>query len=381
MHQVDLFSAHLRKEQLKKLSAHTEVRQGTLEQRQRVYFKQGLYNLNKLRDRNLLSPEAIDLFTSDLTLPENRIFNKIPDSAFFSVARAVAMEKTFFSGSRDETIQLAMLMSIFTNLYDEIMDESSHLLEQGDKRWMHEVMSKRHWTGGNPPSLPEMHHRNPAVRILLEVIHSIISLVTSQPVWEHDSILRAEFGAASAAAFFSENDSVEVPGLHQIPFNIQTLGEKLQSKSVNWAWAVSLAPFCIHGWPSDIAPEQLRLVVSKLGLLGGWLDDLSDIEQDYVSGKWSNVFVELYKLLSFLPVARTDFPAVIRNCMADEAVVRHLVHIGSAYYLDLIDSLQQVRSDTEPFKEITHDTILMFLSPAWNNGVYQEHPVHHENNL
>ena len=380
MHQVDLFSSDLRREQLTELSLYLDVRPGLLKQRQRAYFKQGLYHLNKLRERALISPEAIDLFNSNLDLPENRIFHKIPVSVFFSVGRALAMEKTFFSGSSDDTVQLAMLMSIFTNLYDEIVDEAPNLLTAYDKQWMHEVMSKRGWVPGSPPTLPDTHQSHPAVRILLEVISSIISLVTSQIVWKSDSVVRAEFETASAAAFFAENDSVEVPDLDQIPANIQALGEKLQSKSVNWAWAVSLAPFCIHGWPPHVAPEQLRLIVSRLGVFGGWLDDLSDIEKDYVSNKWSNVFVELYKLLSFLPVASTDFPAVIRNCLADEAVVRHLVRIGSTYYSDLINALKAVNSNTEPFKEITHDTILMFLSPDCFSNAYQEAPVH-ENNL
>lgn len=381
MHQVELFSIDLRQDQLKELSAHFDVGQEKLEQRQRAYFKKGLYHLNKLRDRNLISPEVIDLFNSDLSMPENRLFHKVPVSVFFSVGRALAMEKTFFSDSSDDTVQLAILMSIFTNLYDEIIDESPHILTPSDKQWMHEVMSRRNWGSGIPPALPDSYQGHPAVRTLLEVICSIISLVTNQAVWQTDEIVRAEFKAATAAAFFSENESGKVPDLHQVPSDIQALGETLQFKSVNWAWAVSLAPFCIHGWAPHISPQQLRLIAGRLGVFGGWLDDLSDIETDYLSDKWSNVFVELYKLLSFLPVANTDFPAVIRNCLSDEAVVRHLVNLGCTYYLDLIEALESTSCNAGPFKEITHDTILTFLSPAWSNGVYQEDPVHHENNF
>ena len=368
MDQIGVLSRKLRRTYLE-----TEVQSGLTHpegftDRQSKYYEEGLFYLNRMIERKVLTMDLNDI--SNLASSDQLFnpINKITQACFFATARAKAIERSLYGTVTDDVVELAMLLSIFTNLLDEILDESPQVLTHGDMTFIKEVMTAQAWSETHRlPVIPIDPDRNSFATLLLEVMASIIRIVVSQPVWKSDPVLKSQFLNATAAAFAAEQESTKHLDLARIPSDIRQAEKELQLKSVNWAWAVSLAPACINGWPPDVSEDDFYLFTESLGTFGGWIDDLSDICLDYASNKWSNVFLEIHKLLSFLPSTTTDFPATLRNCLVDQGVVRHLTQIGINYHLDLLNKVGRISIDPEPIKRIISDTVLLYISHSHNS--------------
>src|SRR6187401_520119 len=116
MDQIDVLSRKLRRTYLE-----TEIQSGLTHpegfaERQSKYYEEGLFYLNRIIERKILTIDLNDI--SNLASSDQFFnpINKITQASFFATARAKAIERSLYGTVTDEVVELAMLLSIFTNL-------------------------------------------------------------------------------------------------------------------------------------------------------------------------------------------------------------------------------------------------------------------------
>lgn len=342
-------------------------------------FKTGLFQTDMLVKNSAFD---LALFNRCKYLAETDVsfdyINHIPAAGFLAAHRANALEESLYGRATDEVAHLAILMSAFTNLLDGILDETPDIFSKEQAKALRAIFLQQDWSEKIVLDPVVIQNAHPVVELLFAVTGLIIEKITRSPYWIPGSQVAGEFRMASNAAFQSELRSTKYLGLHEIPEQLDLAKTELSGKSSNWAWAVAMAPICMNGWPDGLTIADFRKFCFTLGSFGGWLDDISDIKEDFYHSKWSNVFIEVYQRCSgFVPYAG-EFPFMLQHFLADRSIQQHVVAQGVRAFQQLQETVRSLPLQNQTIFENIAFSIYTFLGTAENLVAAQQEPALYE---
>lgn len=363
-------SAELQADQLKALRSLDPVVFDQFPERQAAFYETGMYHFARLFEKYDFSYELFDTCLK-LKYKDHRFsfVDDIPGAAFLDGARGQALEKCLFNREADHVVELSMLFSIFTNLLHGLLDKAPEMITRKEMAMLEKGMVKQSGSTHITDMPPCDTGSRPVTVLLFKVMAAIINTVTSYGVWKKDERIREEFTEAMKAAFLSEKNNRQYNDLFKIPADLSRAETDLYAKSCHWAWAGSLAPTCIHGWPRNMNKEGFRAFTYRLGVFGGWLDDMAGIAEDLRTGKWSSVLLEVYTLKTHLSMTDTPFPLLLQNSLADGSIQQHLIIKGISLYKDLLEQVAVFPGPTQFLSESIIDDVQTFL---WEPGKVAE---------
>jgi hypothetical protein len=287
---------------------------------------------------------------------------EVPGAALLAAARGKALEEAIFGSGSEAVEELALLMSVFTNLLDGLVDEAPEYLAP-DLAALIEIMGHREWARTGEPPVVEIKQRHPVVALLLDVAVEIIRRVVTAVPWQTDPALRVRFAAAAGEAFTAESASAEcaLVGPPADPAGYRTA---LRAKSVAWAWVTALAPLCTRGWPASLDPSAYRHFVTTLGVYGGWVDDIADIDRDLRAQRWSNVLLDVANWLGPRLSATHDLRSSLLYALGDSALTRSLATTGTSLYQGVRQSAAAAGLDLVPLQPVLSDLTQEWLETA-----------------
>lgn len=326
------------------------------------YTAQGLVTL-----RRIMTSTSIDQskFEDCLALAKQdaqfAFLHDISTAAILSTARTRALERGIFGTSSDAVAELALLLSLFTNLLDGLVDEAPIFLIP-DRELLYDIMVQQDWAETcTPPSYAPRQDRHPVVTLLYEVMFEIIRRIVQCKPWRDDSLLRERIASATRGAFVAESESVRCLLNETPPTDFDIYRRALQAKSVKWARVITLAPLCVRGWPTTLDADRYYQFIQQLGIYGGWIDDIADLALDLRQSRWSNVLLDLYTYLPWPPQRlHTDLRSTLLRALTFDYVTDRLVEMGGKLYDQLMWSLDQLSINSS-------DLILLFadLAQSW----------------
>lgn len=248
----------------------------------------------------------------------------IPDGPVLSMMRALALEATIFGDASRDVAELSLLMGTFTLLLDGLLDEAPGELAPLAP-WLDGIMRGQAWADAPlaPPPVEVTRTLHPVASLLVTITTVIIGRVTSHAGWG-DPVVRAEFRAASRAAYEAELASVDLSlGREPSP----SIHDRVVEKSTTCIWAGALLPCCVHGWPSGLDPRAFERMARAVGRLGGWVDDVVDVLEDVRGDRWSAVLLEMDAAARTLGITGTPHARLAR-ALQSPFVARHLTTVG-----------------------------------------------------
>lgn len=310
---------------------------------QSTLYRNGLYQLDQLIARSVLDNQLLDtcrrLAASDAAFS---YVNHLPKAAFLAAYRAQSLEESLYGRATDAVAQLAILLSAFTNLLDGIVDESPDILPPAQLQALEQVLTAANWETRAYTRILEFPDAHPIVRLLFAVTRHIIDSLVESPGWQQDPMLQAEFKKASKAAVMAELYSAQYQDLFVLPSDLAAAQHHLAAKSFHWARVIALAPICLNGWPPSLSADDFSAFAFALGRFGGWLDDLSDLSEDFHSRKWSNVSLTVYQLTTELMIPADQFPASLPILLSDAGIRQKIIGHGVRQFQEVTAALSRL---------------------------------------
>lgn len=334
------------------------------EERSSAYYREGMYNLNLIIDSGELSlnlvHKALEWRKQD---GRYQFLYDVPIASFFAAARANNLEKAFFGRQTKEVSQLAMLISIFTNLLDGIVDEVPEIIGSTDLKFIATQLTEQDWKDNRiVPESPLNTDRHPVVALLLEVTQAIIRHVMDAEVWQDQADIREQFGIATSNSFMAEIQSASFMIGTYWPTDFGHSIKELESKSIDPAWVGLLCPICFYGWPEGINGANIKMLATHLGSLGGWLDDISDLHKDLGSQVWSSLLLEIYRMIH-KQVSPSNVAISMAWGVSNDSIQNHLSRMGEERLTRLVTYIETLPIvDMNVMKRAIVDTICIFLN-------------------
>jgi hypothetical protein len=329
-----------------------------------IGMHQGSKYLNQLIEEEFSSELLAEVLAYKDVGANFEFLHHILYASFFAGARAQNVEASFFGKRTARVAKLGMLMSLFTNLFDGVLDEAPEIMDCRDLRFLGEQLRDQPWEKSRvAPTLSQSPDRHPVVTLLLQVMCTVIKYIINAPAWTKSRHIRKEFALATELSFKAEKGSTQYIIGSYWPSDINFLAGKLEAKSVAPAWIGLLFPICYHGWPDNVDAAGIKTLSVQLGALGGWLDDISDLHEDLEKKVWSNVLLEIYHLTHKGVKDRNSAIGMLKWSLTEPSIIRHIVTIGvekyskSMMYVDALNLL-----DPGPLKQSMADKTTIFLS-------------------
>lgn len=329
-----------------------------------IGMDQGSKYFNQLIDEELSSELMAEVLAYKDVGANFEFLDHLLYASFFAAVRAQNVEASFFGKRTAKVAKLGMLMSLFTNLFDGILDEAPEIMDCGDLRFLAEQLGDQPWKGSRvAPVLPRYPERHPIVTLLLQVMCTIINYMLKAPAWMKNPCIREEFALATNLSFNAEQSSTKYRIGSYWPSDVNFLAKELEAKSVAPAWIGMLFPICYHGWPDNVDAGGIKTLSVQLGELGGWLDDISDLHEDLEKEVWSNVLLEIYNQTHKGAKDRNSAILMLKWSLAEPTIIRHIVTMGVEKYsksMAYVDALNLL--DPVPLKQSMADKTTIFLS-------------------
>lgn len=359
---LGIITRSLRQEQLAALEKEAGWDSGEYTERMAAYAGSGLAAMHRIVAAASIENGRLEacLALADAD-PKLAFLANIPGAALLAAARGKALEQAIFASGSEAVEELALLMSVFTNLLDGLVDEAPEYLAP-DLPALVEIMADREWARTGQPPVLEVKRRHPVVALLLDVAVEIISRVVTAVPWHADADLRVRFSAAAGEAFSAESASADY-ALVGPPADPAGYRAALRAKSVAWAWVTALVPLCTRGWPSSLDPSAYRHFVTTLGVFGGWVDDIADLDRDLRAQRWSDVLLDVAEWLG-PRASKTDLRTSLVNALGDGGLRRSLVRTGTSLYQSARESAAAAGLDLAPLQPVLCDLTQEWLETA-----------------
>ncbi|MDG1573273.1 hypothetical protein OZ410_13165 [Robiginitalea sp. M366] len=264
-------------------------------------------------------------------------------AAFMAGYRAEQTSLAFYGKSHPDLFKTGMYISLFTNLLDGLLDEAPDHLSDADLQFVSEQLTlQAWWDRAKIPGIPIYPDRHPVAEVLLRTMTQVISMILGAAGWRKDTSIQTALKTAIRKSFDSEHRSVELRlSATHLTLN-GSLEQELQAKSIMPATMGLLLPVCFNGWPVGVSRAGLERLGVHMGILGGWLDDLADIQEDLHNEFWSNVLLEVYH----------SFPEAIRNNgwqvplleqgLTQMGIQSKLIHKGLVYFENILSCIEDL---------------------------------------
>ena len=345
-------------------------------ERSYTYYRDGMHNLDLMINSGELSPDlvwaALEWRKQD---SRYEFLYDVPIASFFAAARANNLEEAFFGQQTMKVSQLAMLISIFTNLLDGIVDEVPEIIDSTDLKFIATQLTMQDWKDSRiVPEGPLNAKRHPIVTLLLEVMQAIIRHVMDAKEWQNQADIREQFSIATSNSVTAEIQSTSYKIGAYWPTDFNYTIKELESKSIDPAWVGLLCPICFHGWPKGIDSTNIKKLATYLGSLGGWLDDTSDLHKDLESQVWSSLLLEIYRTTHKQASSPNMAISMLAWGIDNDSIQNHLSHKGEEKLNQLITYMKSLPILNEDIMKLAIvDTICIFLkSDEGYPSFYQE---------
>jgi hypothetical protein len=352
----------LRQEQLAALKKEAGWDSGGYTERMAGYASSGLAAMQRIVASSSIEEGRLEACLALADADPNLAFlANVPGAALLAAARGKALEQAIFGSGSEAVEELALLMSVFTNLLDGLVDEAPDYLAP-DLAALFEIMDRREWARTGQRPVLEVKQRHPVVALLLDVAVEIICRVVTAVPWQADPDLRVRFSAAAGEAFSAESASSDC-ALVGPPADPAGYRAALRAKSVAWAWVTALVPLCTRGWPASLDPSTYRHFVATLGVYGGWVDDIADLDRDLRARRWSNVLLGVAEWLG-PRASKTDLRSSLLYALGDGGLTRSLVRTGTSLYQGVRASAAAAGLDLAPLQPVLCDLTQEWLETA-----------------
>ena len=329
------------------------------------YFEEIPSFLQGFFDRN---PEFKRLLTEALRFnvlsARYEFLNHIEYAALLAAKRTLNVEHAFFGQNTPEAAEIGFLLSVFTNVLDGILDEVPEIVSPEDKKELGRVMVEQEWaTSRVAPEIISHPDRHPIVCLLMESMRLVLLHLIETQGWRSDEKIRREFSEATRYAFHSEKKSTKLKLGHYWPDDMKATEKMLFDKSVAPAKIGLLIPICFHGWPKELSPQDLDQLAWQLGSTGGWLDDICDIHDDLESGVWSNVLLELYRIVHKQAPDPERALMMLQWSLSDRVMQRYLIRASVERFERLMTYIEALPIPNKlSLKQSIADKAMIFLS-------------------